>query len=357
MKTTSIEEGLNRRNDNLLIIRIIAASLVIYGHAPAISPNIKNTDIFVLLGFKYYSGTIAVNLFFLISGFLVTGSLLRQKGNILNFFKLRAIRVIPAFLVNLIILALFIGPIATDLTINEYFKNPETWKYITKNMKFSADMAWHLPGVMQTEQVSSINESVVNGSIWSIPAEVRMYFLLGIIGLSGLFSTKTIATCTTILLLAIGLFSPQYLPLHQSWLEPGMYFGIGILIFLHRASIHISPLMAISFIVLSFITRHSPGYPITFALTLSSLTFTLAYIKPCTQWLEKYGDPSYGIYLWGWPCQQFIAHTIPQANLALHTILSILLSMLFGYASWHLIEKHVMRFKKPTVQTSQELKS
>lgn len=216
MKTTSIEEGLNRRNDNLLIIRIVAASLVIYGHAPAISPNINNTDIFVLLGFKYYSGTIAVNLFFLISGFLVTGSLLRQKGNILNFFKLRAIRVIPAFLVNLIILALLAGPIATNLTIDDYLKNPETWKYITKNMKFSADMAWHLPGVMQTEQASSINESVINGSIWSIPAEVRMYFLLGLIGLSGLFSSKTLATCTTILLLATGLFSPQYLPLNQS---------------------------------------------------------------------------------------------------------------------------------------------
>lgn len=340
-----INDALNKRNDNFLLIRIIAASMVIYAHAPAIAPAVNNIDIFVSLGFGNYSGMIAVNIFFLISGFLVTGSLIRQNGDIIRFFKLRALRLIPAFFINLITLALIIGPIATRLPISQYFSNSETWKYITQNMKFSTHMLWSLPGVIEAGEGASIDASSVNGSIWSIPAEARMYLLLGLLGLLGLFSTKRIATGAIFTLLITGALFPQYLPLHRTWIEPGAYFGIGALVFLHRDSIRVSWLLVIGLIILAFITRHLPSYQATFPLALSGIVFALAYITPTFQFIEKYGDPSYGIYLWGWPCQQFIAHTIPQAGLFLHTVLSIFLSIIFGYASWHLIEKHAMKFK------------
>lgn len=344
-KSTLINDALNKRNDNFLAIRIIAASMVIYAHAPAIAPAVNETDIFVLLGFGNYSGRIAVNIFFLISGFLVTGSLTRQNGDIIKFFKLRALRLVPAFFINLIILAIIIGPIATNLPINKYFSNPETWKYITQNIKFSTHMLWKLPGVLEEVQSTSPHASAINGSIWSIPAEVRMYLILGLLGLTGFFSSKRIATIGILILLIIGTFFPQYLPLHQTWIEPGAYFGIGVLVFLHRESIRVSWLLATGLVILAVITRHLPSYQAAFPLALSGIVFALAYITPPIQFLEKYGDPSYGVYLWGWPCQQLIAQKIPHAGLFSHTILSIALSVICGYASWHLIEKHVIKLK------------
>ena len=344
-KSITINDGLRRRNDNFLIIRIIAACMVIYAHAPALAPAVNHIDIFAQLGVGNYSGMIAVNIFFLISGFLVTGSLLRQENNILNFFKLRALRLIPAFFVNLAALALIIGPIATHLPITEYLTNSGTWKYIIQNMTFSTHMIWSLPGVIEAGEMAPIDASSINGSIWSIPAEVRMYTLLGLLGLFGAFSSKRIATNAILILIGIGATFPQYLPLHNSWLEPGIYFGIGTLVFLHRDSIQLNWLLSIGLIILAIFTRHLPSYQITFPLELSGIIFALAYLTPTFQFLEKYGDPSYGIYLWGWPCQQFIAHTIPQAGLLLHTGLSIFLAVTMGYLSWHLIEKHALKFK------------
>lgn len=172
-----------------------------------------------------------------------------------------------------------------------------------------------------------------------------MYTLLGLLGLFGAFSSKRIATNAILILIGIGATFPQYLPLHNSWLEPGIYFGIGTLVFLHRDSIQLNWLLSIGLIILAIFTRHLPSYQITFPLALSGIIFALAYLTPTFQFLEKYGDPSYGIYLWGWPCQQFIAHTIPQAGLLLHTGLSIFLAVTMGYLSWHLIEKHALKFK------------
>src|SRR5690349_10041412 len=57
----TVEDALARRADNFLILRIIAAALVIYGHAPHIAPAVSGSDLFVRMHWGIYSGDIAVN--------------------------------------------------------------------------------------------------------------------------------------------------------------------------------------------------------------------------------------------------------------------------------------------------------
>lgn len=339
-RPVTIEEGLRRRVDNFLLIRIVAASMVIYGHATAIAPAVNQEDFFVWLGVGHYSGHIAVNIFFMVSGFLVTGSLLRQR-NVLNFFKLRALRLVPGYLVNLVLLALVLGTIMTTLPVGEYLRRPEVWKYIIQNLHFSSNMVWNLPGVFE----NGMKSSVINGSQWTLPAEVRMYVLLGVAGLIGLFRSVRVASWSTLVVMSLGAFFPHFLPLHQDWFRLGMYFSIGVLAYLHRGTIQISYVFVLGLIGLAVLTRQLPGYELALALAISAIVFAIAYLTPPVRWLERYGDPSYGIYLWGWPCQQLVAYFLPGAGLTVHVSISVIMAVVLGYASWHLVEKHALKLK------------
>jgi peptidoglycan/LPS O-acetylase OafA/YrhL len=86
------------KDDNFLMLRFIAAALVIYGHAPAITGGGGPTDLFVWLNWGEYSGDIAVDLFFITSGFLVMGSW-QRRSHVLDFVLARVVRIFPALAV------------------------------------------------------------------------------------------------------------------------------------------------------------------------------------------------------------------------------------------------------------------
>lgn len=71
--------ALDRRSNNFDLLRLIAASTVIFGHSFAISPSGSMLDpVLQILGFDP-SGTVAVNFFFFLSGLVLTNSLLEKK--------------------------------------------------------------------------------------------------------------------------------------------------------------------------------------------------------------------------------------------------------------------------------------
>lgn len=335
-----VGDGLERRRDNFLLLRIIAASLVIYGHAPAVSSWVTRPDIFLQLGFGVYSGAIAVNIFFLISGFLVAGSYARHDSFI-RFLILRILRIVPGYFVNLVILAFVFGLVFTRLAPGEYLAHPQTWTYVWKNLLFSSDMAWQLPGVLEGSKTSTIN-----GSQWTLPAEMRMYVLLGTACALGLLAYRNIGGLLLAIVLLVGIFSPYLLPLHSDWFRLGGYFILGTLIYIYKNEIRLRFEVVLALIVLAALTRHLPVYPYVFALALAALVFFLAYKTRPLHWLEKYGDPSYGIYLYGWPSQQVIVYCFPQANGFVHVTLALILAFSLGYASWHFVEKRALRLKR-----------
>ena len=112
------------RDNNFNLIRFVAASLVLFSHSYALiqlpEPMVQ------LIGMSW--ATIAVNVFFITSGFLVAGSLF-ARNNLLAFIWARVLRIYPALIVAMIFCVFFIGWYFTTESSVSYFSDPETIKF------------------------------------------------------------------------------------------------------------------------------------------------------------------------------------------------------------------------------------
>ena len=102
------------RDNNFTLIRFIAASLVLFSHSFALSVGTASAEpLHTSLHITF--GQIAVDVFFLTSGFLVTASLL-ARGSIKTFAKARCLRIYPGLIVAVLLTTLVIGWRFTVLT-------------------------------------------------------------------------------------------------------------------------------------------------------------------------------------------------------------------------------------------------
>lgn len=166
----------NSRDNNFNCIRFIAAFLVLLSHSFILPTGKENADpLYAPLGMSF--GSIAVDIFFATSGFLVTGSLLARK-NILEFVWARVLRIYPALVAAVLFCSLIVGAYFTTLSTPAFFANPDTYKFIYKNISLLLGLKLTLPGVFDNVPYASI----VNGSLWTLPWEIKMYIVLAVVG-------------------------------------------------------------------------------------------------------------------------------------------------------------------------------
>lgn len=334
----SVAEGLARRNDNFLWLRIIAALMVIYGHALMISPFPGVVDLFA--SWKTYSGALAVNIFFAVSGFMVAGSFVRRP-DLIDFMSARILRLVPALLACLVLMAYVIGPIISRFDAATYFADKQPWRYVKWTLQFASRTTYLLPGVFNENPM----KDTVNGSLWTLASEMRMYILLAIAGTLGLFRSRIAASVVFVALFAVGLTMYWQLPLFFPWVQMGGYFSLGVLVFLYKEHIPVRTDILVALGYLAFLCRAVPAYPQVLAFALTYFCFWFAY-KPKLPSIERFGDPSYGIYLWGWPMSQIFAQYVGAGHPYLCALSASLAAIILGYASWHLIERPAMRLKR-----------
>ena len=170
-----------RRPNNFDLLRFVAATLVLIDHS------------FVLTGrhglpgpFVYETlGGFAVAVFFIISGFLVAGSWQRTP-DLGTYAAKRALRIVPAYAAVIALCALVLGPLVTELSLGRYFGHPQTWSYFW-NLTFFR-LHYSLPGVFSGNPFPH----AVNGSIWTLPIEIKMVSGAGKLPDAGLIPRKAV---------------------------------------------------------------------------------------------------------------------------------------------------------------------
>lgn len=344
-------------SNNFDFIRLFAATLVIVGHAYAILGRTLETPVFLGSSVSTY----AVKIFFVISGYLIVQSWVYNPKPV-NFIIKRALRIFPALIVVVMLSALIMGPLVTSLTIEDYFAHPLLKLYFFNTILF---IVYQLPGVFE----NNIFPNAVNGSLWSLPVEVFQYILVLIIGVISLSTSKNFKLLwilLTIFIFTIKLkfiFFPNveitgiiiYGTLVSSVLEVSPYFMMGGVFYVLKDKI---PLRIIFAITILFIAQYLASYNISdeFISIFVTTYAVLAFAKVSTPFIRdigKYGDVSYGVYLYGFPVAQFLSYQYAEDySLIVHMIATILISYAFAFASWHLVEKRVLRLKpKGSVST------
>lgn len=327
---------IQRDKNNFDLLRLIAAIAVIFGHSYAISPQPPHKDFILNLLFFDYSGSLAVNFFFFLSGLLVMDSLIRRPKP-LQFLVRRASRIFPGLVLCLFVTVFIIGPLFTKLSIFDYFTQKETWSYLFKNISLG-ELQWKLPGVFSDSQFG------LNGSLWTLPYELKCYLYLTLFCGLGLFTNRFIANSLYLAIISIALFMPNFLlqfgfPQTPKTHILAAYFSVGMLCALNKEKISLNGFAVLVmwgfYLLVPTAARHNfLFYSIFFytSLYIASLPFVIKYLKlPC--------DISYGVYIYGFMIQQSIHAVFPTMGIYGNQLICILIACLAGLASWFLIEK------------------
>src|ERR1700733_2446090 len=136
------------------------------------------------------ASAIVVPMFFALSGFLVAGSMLRSK-TLVTFFGLRILRIAPALSVEVMLSALILGPIFTNLPLQEYFTSPLFFRYF---YNLIGHVQYVLPGTFANNPFPDR----VNNQLWTIPPELKCYILMGLMSLCLVFRSRIYLLIVTV---------------------------------------------------------------------------------------------------------------------------------------------------------------
>ncbi|MDQ6619088.1 MAG: acyltransferase, partial [Pseudomonadota bacterium] len=188
------------RHNNLDLVRFIAAAMVLVSHSYTLTGRNGEPALF---GYETIGG-LAVAVFFVISGFLVTGSWLRSPS-LRTFALKRALRIMPALVVVVTFSALVLGALLSPLPLGQYYVHPQTRDYFL-NLTFT-ELNYSLPAVFARNPFPH----AVNGSLWTLPIEVSMYALLALLGAVHLVRRSVITAIVVVLMIAWFGLGPEVL--------------------------------------------------------------------------------------------------------------------------------------------------
>ncbi len=334
-------------SNNLDFLRLVAAILVIAGHCiPLVGYAEHQVDPLGRLVLIDTIAGMAVAMFFCMSGYLVTASFERCRS--FTDFATRRLRRLVRGLVACVLVSLFIvGPLFTMLSISEYFASGQTWRYLN-NALLRHEL--YLPGVFQSLPIKG-----VNGSLWTLLAEVMMYLSIPALFVVGLLNAQTVATLGIVLGAKLwfdldsGNWNLSYfastLPSFNTLRLVFMFF-VGSYIYLQRERFRWSSHIALALVIALFLTYGMKIQQLVYLIAVPYLTFYLGQAKLHHKLLNfsRFGDFSYGLYLYGFLAQQIVVqlwltHVGSLPRMLVLLPLSLALAFTFAAASWFLVER------------------
>lgn len=331
-----------KRSNNFDVLRLGAATAVIFSHAFLLSQGTEANEPLKWLTGQAILGVVGVFVFFVVSGFLVTQSF-EATASAPRFAAKRALRIYPGYVVCLLLCTFALGPMITTLPPATYLVQPGTWDFLASNLLLNVEHNG-LPGVRFTDLPIG---GIVNGPLWSLPCEIVMYLMVLALGVF-----RLIRLAVLIPLFALGLAciwfdtaaSPYFLG-GVGWLLS--FFVAGMILYkVHRTRLVDGrlALLALAGLVAS-VPLHL--FILLFPLFGAYLILYLA-LEPRLPVMPaaRFGDLSYGLYIYGWPVEQallYLAHGhLPWWQLF---PLALAIAAAIAFLSWHLVEQPALRLK------------
>ncbi len=336
---------MNSEQNNFNALRLIAALTVLFSHTFPLSFGSDRLEpLYRLSGGQTTLGTAAVGIFFVISGFLVTRSFDRGGSGwrgALRFAFARAIRILPALFIVLLLLAFVIGPILSSLPVAEYFQHSRVYSFFAINLSLTS-FRDGLPDVLTN---NPFPESI-NGSLWTLKYEARCYFIVFALGIFRILNWRVVSLLFVAALIA-GLLQWERLLVP----ELAAFFLGGAFLYLKPLPLNTGAAFLSMVIIIGSCVFH--GYSFVAPIFGSYLVIWLA-LSPAVRLpnFAKYGDYSYGIYVYAFPVQQIVTMLMgASATWYWNGLISGPITLLLGFFSWNLIERPALALKGTFFQT------
>jgi peptidoglycan/LPS O-acetylase OafA/YrhL len=319
-------------------VRVGLALIVVFAHVSVLT----ELPDFRLFG-TIFDSNFAVKGFFTISGFLVTASYIKSR-TFHEYATKRLRRIYPAYTAA-VLLCLLIGCLVSSLSLSDFFSSKQTTKYLISNLTFLNFIQPTLPGVFQENP-----EATVNGSLWTIKVEVMLYLCVPAIVF--LFKNVGALKTTCFLMLLSSFWGLFFLSIYDGSMgvELARQFPGQLAYFIFGGYLAYNPRSlgnikyCLIFLWPAIFATENPQLRIfidPFAYSATVIWFStlnLPYLNA-----TKFGDISYGLYLFHFPVIQLLFHLNCFSNPWLGLALTLITTTAISLVSWHFIESRFLK--------------
>jgi peptidoglycan/LPS O-acetylase OafA/YrhL len=326
---------LDPKANSLNAIRLVLATAVIVSHSWPIGHYGRTPT-----HGGWAPGGWAVDAFFVLSGYLITGS--RLNNSLASYLKRRVLRIYPGFVICLLMVVLVFAPIGyvhLHHTLRGYATTTHTpVNYVLANL----DLKMHLPSVAGTPG----GGQAWAGTLWTLFFEFLCYIIVGLLACWIVFRRKPIVAFLVLAATTAISFQNNHVNHHTdaaNLVRLLPFFMAGSVIYLLRDRIPCTWwLAALSAVALVFVPNGGPRFLVVCALPLTYLVLYLGAVVPIA--IGRRNDISYGIYMYGYPVEQLVRY-FAFSSQTVFILVSIGGTIPIAAASWFFIERPAMRYR------------
>jgi peptidoglycan/LPS O-acetylase OafA/YrhL len=340
-----------KRGNNFNLLRWVAAVLVILSHAYGLRHPAGFYPRAALLSSQGL-GWAAVNVFFVMSGYLIAGAAQRDPDP-LRFLRNRALRIYPGLIVCTAMSVLTLGLVFHPDDMPRFLGSGETLTFLLGNASAVAPH-YTLPGVFAANPYAG----VVNGSLWSLPFEVVCYGAAALLLAGGVLTRRRLRALTFGLAIGghvaglaammLGRF-PSSTTLHEMH-RLGICFVLGMAFAYTDTARQVrlwQVLAAVGVFALSTLTTVPALHAAAATAALILTIFWLGFLRrPWLTRLRGLPDWSYGVYIYAFPIQQGLIAAWPDLPPLLHAAIAFGLTLIPAALSWRLIQRPALALKR-----------
>jgi peptidoglycan/LPS O-acetylase OafA/YrhL len=298
----------------------------------------------------------AVFAFFTVSGYFVTASFVNHQQRLLPYVRNRFLRIFPALCVVILLSTFVMGPQVTTLHLRKYFHSLETWHYLKGLLIFP--MQYTLPGVFKDNLISS----AINSPLWSLRYEVGCYIGVAVLGYFRVLHARMLLLIFTAFYLlslynylgylnwvtVVPFLSMPQLPLNSTLSLAVAFcpaFVGGAIMYLARDKIPVKGVYALAGLVLMALSYWLWGECLIYQVGFIYGVIYLGFAKIPLHHFTKYGDFSYGMYIYAWPIQQIFLQYNKHVGFLTFLAVTSVIAFLCAVLSWFYVEKPALSYK------------
>ncbi|UYW01573.1 acyltransferase [Flavobacterium agricola] len=304
-------------------------------------------------------GFLGVDLFFVLSGYLMTSITIsdidKDRFTFVNFYRKRMKRILPAYYIMLLVVCFFGITSLLYIDLNAFFRSLKYSMLFVSNLIFSEGNSYFGAKLSENPFLHT----------WSLSLEMQFYFILPLIIY---FFKRQLKIIFVILILLFTLYSSYNIYILDN--KSLMYFSLGAripefligslyaILFTKKLDLGtyknnlFAILSLLIFLICIFLMNEDSNFPGVLVLIPCIAISNLLVLKEniiskflSNKVLVVVGTYSYSLYLWHWPIMAFIRYKNNSYDLSgLEIFLTVFLTLTLSWLSYKFIESYAKSF-------------